>query len=254
MMELLDRRGDRGSALRVYAEWQARMLEEFGVEPAPETRKAARRIQAARKGESHETPAMMPVEPPLPNAAVSRSAVMAPGAPLTSVAPAVPQSRWRPWAVVSVALIAVAVVMAVIAGRPREGAAADRSITLSPLRAIGGPAANDIASDLSEVLATELARDTAITVRVPRAGITNASASTPTTAFATDGAVSVARGRIRITVRLLRVNDGLAIWAGTYHLDADDSGLEEVVADAVNEIRARVSQGASAAGGGDEPP
>jgi len=27
-----------------------------GVEPAPETRKLARRVQSARKGESHETP------------------------------------------------------------------------------------------------------------------------------------------------------------------------------------------------------
>ena len=56
LMELLDRRGDRGGALKVYGEWQARLMEDYGVEPAPETRKLANRVRAARKGESHETP------------------------------------------------------------------------------------------------------------------------------------------------------------------------------------------------------
>jgi len=56
LIALLDRHGDRGGALRVYSEWQARLLAEYNVEPAPETRKLARKVQAARKGESHETP------------------------------------------------------------------------------------------------------------------------------------------------------------------------------------------------------
>jgi len=55
LISLLDRAGDRGGALRVYSEWQARLFKEYGVEPAPETRKLARRVQSARKGESHET-------------------------------------------------------------------------------------------------------------------------------------------------------------------------------------------------------
>ena len=59
LMELLDRRGDRSGALKVYGEWQARLLEDYGVEPAPETRKLANRVRAARKGESHETPPTM---------------------------------------------------------------------------------------------------------------------------------------------------------------------------------------------------
>lgn len=235
LMALLDRRGDRSSALRLYAEWQSRLLEEFSVEPAPETRKLARHIQASRKGESHETP---PV-PPQPVVAHAESRGRNES---TAAAPA------RPWRLNVVGsfgvavLVLVAIIVALTCARTSGSSDAidPHSVAVAPLNAIGGPAAREIADAISEEIATRLALDSGLVVLpIEQADIQRSGRST---AFATDGAVQRGDGSFRITLRLLRTSDGVAIWAGSYD-EPEGVALgivQRVSAAAVADMRSRI--------------
>ena len=215
LMGLLDRRGDRGSALRVYAEWQARLLEEFGVEPAPETRRLARQVQAARKGESHET---SPVEAPV-RAPAGTSGQGTGGFTVSSILP-LKRSRGWPTALVTFAALLVLGVLGVQwVGRDRSPVAENgpRSVVVLPLRAIGDTGLHNVAAVLTEELSTMLAADTLLRVQAPIRGYdaqtTDLTSRRHQTAYIADGGVQQGSDRIRITLRLVRTRDGVVVWA-----------------------------------------
>ena len=114
------------------------------------------------------------------------------------------------------------------------------SVAVNPLNAIGGTAAREIADAISEEIATRLASDSNIVVRpTKRIDIQSSGRST---AFATDGAVQRGGGAIRITLRLLRTSDGVAIWAGSYD-EPEGVALrivQRVSAAAVADMRLRI--------------
>lgn len=234
LMELLDRRGDRGSALRVFADWQTRLMEEFGVEPAPETRRVARRIQATRKGESHETPPVL-----LPVASVS------PGAPL-SKAPTPTQpgqgpdpegARGQSIMLRTVMLRAVMLFVSVLAlfAWWQSGATHPASVEVQALRAIGGADAAALASAVTEQLTTRLASDTAL-----RVFPSNRQAAERSTArVLTDGAVHWNGNRAILTLRLILLRDGTVLFANEYPIAASaaDAMAERLGVAAASDIR-----------------
>jgi DNA-binding SARP family transcriptional activator/TolB-like protein len=242
LMSLLDRQGDRGTALRVYGDWQARLLKEYGVEPAPETRKLARRIQSARKGESHETPPTM-----APIGAAAQADITA--APLSSPAP--PPGRFpRP----KLAGLAVVLLIAVVGAALMRGSTPvpvdQRSVAVLPLRPIGDLALAAVGESVAEELTTALVQAGALTVRtasrardiVERGGDVDHIGRDLGVAHVVDGGVQQGPGQLRVTLRLVRVADGVAVWAGTYDMDSADRlvAARRVAAEAGEQIRARL--------------
>ncbi|HEX6315771.1 MAG TPA: BTAD domain-containing putative transcriptional regulator [Gemmatimonadaceae bacterium] len=233
LMSLLDQSGDRAGALRVYGDWRSRLESEYGVEPAPETRKLARRVQAARKGESHETPPLG--APPLEAATV---AVVVPASPQSAVSPAVapppslaPKRRPRTALLYGSVLVLVLMVSgAVLLGNPLSRTSAPpRSLAIFPVQAIGvgleGPALG-----IAEELTTAMVLVPGLTV-YPAARTTDVGECNGDVicvghrlrvAHVLDGALQKSDTQLRITLRLIRTNDGAALWAGSYDVDVAD--------------------------------
>ena len=240
LMELLDRRGDRGGALKVYGEWQARLLEDYGVEPAPETRRLANRVRAARKGESHETPPT-PLKPtqvlPAPIAPTPAHPSLGAIAPRTPIAPL--RVALLVGLVILLGTIAAAMFWPDTPWSPRAGA---YSMSVLPLRAIGGSQLQQAADAVTEEMTTGLAATPGITLR----SATRAQAMLREgadvdqvgrrlgVAFIADGSVQGSATRLRHTVRLLRANDAVAVWANTFDFPAEDlPAVARSVADSV---------------------
>jgi DNA-binding SARP family transcriptional activator/TolB-like protein len=220
LMGLLDRRGDRGGALRVYAEWQTRLAEEFSVEPDPETRKLARRIQAARKGESNE--------PPFTNESLprvhARAAVVDPPPvepPVAArVSVTVTRSRWLPY-------VGVGVLAGILVGaggalmRAPDVPDLPNSLAVLPLTPIGDSTLRSLAELVSEEMTTALAQDSSLTVRSaigavdPRRGA----------AYLVAGGIQRVAGKLRVTLRLIDTRTSVTAWARSVELEESDAGL-----------------------------
>jgi TolB-like protein len=237
LMGLLDRRGDRGGALRVYTEWQARLLDEYGVEPDPETRKLARRVQAARKGESHET---APASPP----ATPRSAQKVETLQFEQ------RSRPRRWVVVSViAILALLASGATVFWR-NLGDIDPMSIAVLPLRTLGDSALYNVSETVAEELTTAIAADTAVRVRsVLRSHEIVREARDVTqlgrrlgVAYLVEGGILLGPEGLKVTLRLLSASDAIVLWTGTYDADSTATSLPQAaMSEASNAIRQRMT-------------
>ncbi len=243
LMGLLDRRGDRGGALRVYAEWQARLLEEFGVEPDPETRKLARRVQAARKGESEET---QPVPPPTPRPLEQPASSVSGDQPVKPVMVEPPRRSRQVLvaALIVFGLTATAVTLAweSLTGSPGAG---ERSVAVLPLRTTGDSAQQRLADAFAEELTSELASDSTISVRsaVRAHGVVRQSRDVTAlarelgVAFVVEGGVLQGNQVRRITLRLVRATDAIVLWTGTFDSDTNALSLHpDEMADVRNAI------------------
>jgi len=249
LISLLDRGGDRAGALRVYSDWQARLQKEYGVEPAPETRKLARRVQAARKGESHETP---PTSTPI-SPSVEPLAYPIDQAPGSDVSMAARLRSWRFLALAAGAIAIAAAVLAVVVARDRGGAASAGpwSVAVVPLRSIGGLGAQGDADRVTEELTTGLAQVQGLVLRsVPpveeiggRERDVELLGRRLAVAYVVDGAVQRGPERLRVTLRLVQTSDGISIWAGTFDSNSADpiTRASQVVREAVAQIRDRVT-------------
>jgi DNA-binding SARP family transcriptional activator/TolB-like protein len=240
LMGLLDRRGDRAGALRAYSEWQARLLEEFGVEPAPETRKLARKVQAARKGESKETP---PVSVLVVQAEPGQEQPAAAVAP-----PSRSRIRWSTGMLPALLVMAVLAVSATVL--MRNGSMSRASIAVLPLRPIGDRQLEGSAETITEELLTVLTQDTSLVVRAVRRGDAAWQAATIEqigrtlrTDFIADGAVHGGGGRMRVTLRLVRTADAVSVWAGSYELpdSVASTSAREIATAAAGAIRGKLS-------------
>jgi DNA-binding SARP family transcriptional activator/TolB-like protein len=236
LMSLLDRAGDRGSALRVYSEWRLRLQSEYGVEPAPETRKLARQVQAARKGESHETP-------PLEASVVTERTTPAPAANASGRRPHARPDRIRTYMLGGAVLLAAAAGAVVL-----RSALIDRhpaqpgSLAVTPVRVIGAGLVAE-ARGVAEELTTALIQSPGLIVH-PLSGKGGESVCEGDAvcigrrlkvAFVLDGAVQGDAEAWRITLRLVRTSDGAARWAGRYDMKAADgaSALQRVASELV---------------------
>lgn len=241
LLELLDRRGDRGTALRVYEEWRARLQEEFGVEPAPETRKLARRIQAARQGESHDTPALPPAaltmaDRPHPTAAAPRARADAPS----------PATRWprRVAAIGAIGVLVVAASLALTSARAPH----PRSLEFQPLAGIGDSSAVTLAALVTELLTTGLASDSNVEVwtaaALTRSSLEAQSSRRPRVRYVSDGAVHVRGARVVLTLRILLAPDGLTAFAREYSVEGttDSEIADDLAARARRDILAYLQE------------
>jgi serine/threonine-protein kinase len=233
LMELLDRRGDRGGALRVYSEWRDRLQAEFGVDPAPETRKVARRVQAARKGESHETPPAMAATLTASAAHDSNASAVIDNPPGASRSTPKGERATRRWVIPLSIGLALGLALGIVAGRAwvdksNTVPVDSSSVAVLPLRPIGDAQLQTIAAGMSEALTKALGVDTSLDVR--------------SRAFLVDGVVQRGGSQLRVTLRLIRGAEGVALWTGSYDVSEPWSSASagRIAAEAAATIRERI--------------
>ena len=122
---------------------------------------------------------------------------------------------------------------------PRAGA---HSVSVIPLRAIGGNQLQRAADAVTEEMTTGLAVTPGITLRsatraqaMLRDGAdVDQIARRLGVAFIADGSVQGGGSRLRLTVRLLRADDAVAVWANTFDFMPEDlPAVARSVADSV---------------------
>ena len=230
LIAVLDRYGDRAGALHLFRNWQSRLQAEYGVDPAPETRKLARKVRAPRQGESLETPPSLGFAP-LPALAPPEVVPQASEQPSPS-GPTSPRRR----GIRSLALVLAAILLSLSTlyisgegfGLDRNGSSA--TVAVLPLRGLGDSIAARVGEGLGEELTTALAQVPAITVRstarsrdaVHAGGDVRGIGRRLAVALVLDGSVQRAGRRIRITLRLVRVADEVTVWARAFDVGPED--------------------------------
>lgn len=246
---LLDRHGDRAAALRVFAEWERRLKDAYGVAPAPETRWLGRRIRARRDGESSETPAFLRalLRP-------TRQGEPVDGGPLGEAAPARRPSRFG-WGA-GILGVGVLCLLFWVAGRGgrnanREGSAGPPPnatiVAVLPFRDFGDSADARVAQAFVEDVTLHLERMAPPAVRSTMREALPPEASTNLEALGAqlgvthmvDGSVRHLGNHLRITVRLVRGHDGVTLWAQSFDTVGGDpggeQGLAQLVADSLRD-------------------
>jgi DNA-binding SARP family transcriptional activator/TolB-like protein len=160
LMRLLAAADDRGQALRVFADLEALLQDEYGLQPAPETRALA---DAVRDGEPTGA-ASLPEPTASPGPEPGDAAVTLapePGAPAASRpgTPGRPPTARRPRALPAIAVITAAVALAVAALLIRPGTrdvGAPNVLAVLPFEYRGAPAPSYLADGLADLLAANL--------------------------------------------------------------------------------------------------
>lgn len=227
LIAALDRYGDRAGALRVFGDWQSRLQKEFGAEPAPATRKLARKVQAYRKGESAETPGLLHVHAPQ---APSRSEA----APIVETVPEVGdrglrRGSRRVVAMSAAAILGMALIVAAVSKRGGDSAET-AAVAVLPLRGLGDSRAALIGEAIAEELTASLAQLPGVGVRSSarsKAGVDDAQdieeiGRRLAVRHVVDGSVQREADKLRVTVRLVRVNDAFTVWARSFDLSTTD--------------------------------
>lgn len=231
LIAALDRYGDRAGALRVFSLWRLRLEREFGAEPAPETRKLIRRVQAQRKGESMESAETHSAAPrPTlggglagPRGNVSDATHVTAGRFASRAggesAP-VARRRWRSavaW-LTPTAVVVVAIASVLLWRKPETLTRA--TVAVIPLRVLGDTSARVIGEAIADELTTALAQNAAFSVRAaggPSENGDDESVALVGQRLAVDylvvGAVQRDAERVRVTLRLVGVADGVTRWA-----------------------------------------
>jgi DNA-binding SARP family transcriptional activator/TolB-like protein len=223
LIAALDRYGDRAGALRMFSDWQSRLQKEFGADPAPETRRLVRQVQASRKGESMETP-------PWAIAQTSRAI------PEREIATGDSQRNNRPLRISSyrlvfsacVALLAIALI--VLAPLSRRESAQPRTLAVLPLRGLGDSIATLTGEAIAEELITSLTQLHGLDVRssarskavLDSARNVEEIGRRLKVRHVIDGSVQRRADKLRVNVRLLRVSDASTLWARSLDLDVND--------------------------------
>ena len=244
---MLDRYGDRAGALRLFRDWQSRLQAEYGAEPAPETRKLARKVRAPRQGESLETPkGLTPERPP-----AMPPGVQAPGPRASLTVAEHPKSRWRA-AVIGAAAMVMVVSFTLTALRvSRGGGVSEATLAVVPLRGLGDSSDVRIGEGLAEELTTALAQVPAVAVRstARSVGAVRAGGDVPRigrqldVALVLDGSVQHSGDLFRITLRLVRTADQITVWARAFNLESSDDlvpELERIAKTVVDDLRLRL--------------
>lgn len=157
---------------------------------------------------------------------------------------------WR-WAAAALVLVAGIGGAFAVLRNGATGRVDPSSIAVLPLRAIGGSGQGGESERLTEELTNALVRMPGLTVRsasrardvVEQGGDVDRIGRQLGVAFVVDGGVQRAPSGLRVTLRLVRAADGVAVWAGTYDAAATDpmTAAKEVAAEASAEIGARLA-------------
>jgi DNA-binding SARP family transcriptional activator len=152
LMQLHIRLGDRTSAIRTYEQLAARLAEDYGIEPSPETRD----LVAALRGSTQGTTAIV-VSPRGPDGiAAAPSAISSPGA--GGPAPGSQAGRrWRHLALPAVAVSGALIVAAVVwPERPRSAIWSRDAIAVLPFAVRGKPDLLYLQEGMVDLLSTNL--------------------------------------------------------------------------------------------------
>jgi len=226
LIAALDRYGDRAGALRMFADWQSRLQKEFGAEPAPETRRLVRRVQASRKGESVETPQWSIAQPP-PAVAERESATAVTHAQLHGRPSRKSSSRIA--LMVGAAVLAIALIL--VASRLRHpDSGQSGTVAVLPLRGLNDSTATLAGDAIAEELTTSLTQLPGVDVR--SSGRSKAVLDSARNLeqigrrlkvrHILDGSVQRDAEKLRVNIRLVRVSDASALWGRSFNLDTKD--------------------------------
>ena len=243
---LLERLGDRASAMRAYEAFAWRLEEEYELEPSAETRALVARIRA----EAIESQAAAPDDHHVLSAGSST------GSRLT-VATAVPaedkpvvpawsrQSRpgWKRVGMVATTLAALMAAGWAIRDQLRPEIPEVRRLAVLPLANLTGDQRQGYFVDgLHEALVTELSQIPELTVISRQSTVQYQGTDQPVPVIASqlgvdallEGSVFRAEDSVRITVQLIRAEPEGHMWAGTFHGPLRDAiALQSEVARAV---------------------
>lgn len=229
LMALLDRGGDRAGALQAYDEFAAWLRREYDTTPAPETEAAAAEIRertAATTG-----------------GAGQRTGGAAAGG---GVAGPAPRARWFSSPVfvsAFVTLVAAAALYALVGGGRSPIDRREGGVAVLEFANLSATPANDfLARGLADETAARLARvagfrvASATAARRFRAGVDD-----PATigyalgvAWLVSGSVQPGAARLRVSVELIRAQDGALVWSGGFETAEDDVlAIEDSIAQAV---------------------
>lgn len=232
LIAALDRYGDRAAALRVFSEWQKRLLAEFGAEPSPETRKLVRRVQAHRKGESAETPnRIFPVTDHRQQTKERAMDVTTPSPQIALVRARGQTLPTRNWVA---AAVAAALIVTILGMWRAADSVTPAAVAVLPFRGLGDASAQLLGASLAEEIATQLAQVSGITVRASaRSRVARESANIDSVGRALEvrhlfeGSVVRDARRAHVRIRLVRVSDGLTVWARGFEVASTDFVTEE---------------------------
>jgi serine/threonine-protein kinase len=249
LIAALDRYGDRAGALRMFADWQSRLQKEFGADPAPETRRLVRRVQASRKGESMETPhsSIAQSPPAIPEGAIAT-------APTHSQLEARPsrKSSYRMLLVVGAAVLAIALIPVAARLTHPDSAQSGTTVAVLPLRGLGDSTAALAGEAIAEELTTSLTQLQGVDVRSSaRSKAVLASDRNVeqigrrlTVRHLVDGSVQRKDERLRVNIRLVRVSDASTLWARSFDMDATEllSSQAQIAAAVVDALAPLLTQ------------
>ena len=235
LIAVLDRYGDRAGALQLYGEWQSRLQAEYGAEPAPETRKLVRKVQAHRKGESAETPASG-------------------GSPVMVSESLSAKRRRYPWPLIAGAalLLLAGFALARSSARRRAEATDTAAVAVLPLRSLGDSSDTRFGEGLAEEITAALTQMRGIVVRstarsreaLQGGGDVGELGRRLDVAYLLDGSVRHGAAGLRVTARLVRVADAETIWAQAFDASQGDviTAEERIAKVIVDSLRFRLVQ------------
>lgn len=245
LIAVLDRYGDRAGALHLFRQWQARLQVEYGADPAPETRKLARKVQAPRRGESLETPPTLASAPlPMPLGPLSEPEV---GASKVGE----PAKRRLRAAILGVLALGLGAAITLASQLVLRGGSEPGSATIAvlPLRGLGNSSDAGVGEGLAEELTTALAQLPVLSVRsmarsreaVLAGGDAGKIGRRLGVSLVLDGSVQHGAERLRITLRLVRVADDVTVWARPFDVESENpiAAQERIAKAVVDELRPR---------------
>ena len=245
LVSLLDRAGDRASAVRTYEEFATRLHDELGVDPSPETQE----LVAAIRGRATPAGRGPGVDGPLPEADARELAAerfdLAVRPSTSLVEPASGTKRMGEiWEALDPHTAAEAAV-------PEASAPAGESVAVLPFVDLSeGGDQEHFADGIAEELISALAQVDGLRVAARTssfqfrgaAGDVRTIADKLSVRTVLEGSVRVLDDRVRITAQLVDARDGFQIWGERYNRELADifSVQEEIAREIVEHLRAEL--------------
>jgi DNA-binding SARP family transcriptional activator/TolB-like protein len=160
LLVMLDRAGDRASAIRAYEESARWLREELEVDPSPET---VALVGAIRNRRQAAPPAVTPVASPILERAAPAPVLDA------SPAPAPPRESRVPVGIVALLALVLLAGIAIVARGRSEGNSTTRIVAILPFRTMGDPALGYVGEGITSLLQGKLDRAGGVRIADPRA-------------------------------------------------------------------------------------
>ena len=239
LITMLDRVGDRASAVRAYEAFAARLRDELGVEPSPETQDLAAAIRDRQTPAANAT-ASRPAGTPRPP--LDRQ-------PMARTARARPSGLGEIWEALDAGAAVAATERQVAGGGRLADRKVDRrSVAVLPFVDLSGGVDREYFADgIAEELISALARVEGLRVAARTSSFQFKGKGADVKEIGErlsvdtvlEGSVRMRDDRVRITVQLVDARDGFQIWSERYDRQLADifSVQEEIACEIVDHLR-----------------